>query len=110
MKQDINLYQFRDAFRDYGRGDQFTYQGLGVLFESLEQYGEGSFGIEVCLDVIALCCDFSEESWEDIASYYSIDLSDCEDDDEKHDIVLDYLNDNTMVCGETPHSIVYQSF
>ena len=80
-----------------------------MLFECLEQCGEGC-GQEVDLDVIALCCEFYEDDWESIADNYSIDLSECEDDDDKKDAVLDYLNDNTMVCGETPHSIVYQAF
>lgn len=47
---------------------------------------------------------------EDIASNYSIDLSECEDDDERKEAVLDYLNDNTMVVGETDTGIVYQAF
>ena len=109
MKQNINLYQFRDAFRDCGRGDQFSYEGLEILFDSLEQYGEDA-GQEYELDVIALCCEFYEDDWQSIADNYSIDLTDCEDDDAREQAVIDHLNDNTMVAGKTPGSIVYQAF
>lgn len=103
-----NVYQFRDAFHACGRGDQFSYDGLEVLFDYLEQYEEDT-GESVELDVIAFCCEYSEDTPEDIARYYSIDVSDCEDD-EIMDTVLEYLNNETMVCGKTDTSIVYQQF
>ena len=59
MKQDINKSQFADAFKSAGRQDQFSYHGLNALFDHLEEYGDGC-DEEVTLDVIALCCDFSE--------------------------------------------------
>ena len=59
MKRTINKWEFRDAFRDMGRKDQFSYNGLGALFERLEGYEEDT-GEEIELDVIALCCDYSE--------------------------------------------------
>ena len=31
-----NVYQFREAFRLAGRSDQFSYEGLEVLFDYLE--------------------------------------------------------------------------
>ena len=59
MKRTINKWEFRDAFRDMGRKDQFSYNGLAALFEHLEGYEEDT-GEEIELDVIALCCDYSE--------------------------------------------------
>jgi len=59
MKRTINKWEFKDAFRDMGRKDQFSYNGLGALFERLEGY-EDDTGEEIELDVIALCCDYSE--------------------------------------------------
>lgn len=56
MKQDINLSQFRDAFHRSGRENQFTHEGLKVLYDYLEEVFEESYE----LDVIALCCEFSE--------------------------------------------------
>lgn len=109
MKRSINLYEFRDAFRDMERGNSFSYEGYEVLFDALEQYGEDT-GQEVELDVIALCCEFDEDTPEAIADNYSIDISECEDDEAIMETVLDYLNDNTMVCGQTDTTIVYQAF
>jgi hypothetical protein len=107
MKTTISIYDFRDAFHQCGRGDQFSYDGLRVLFEALEQY-EDDTGSEVELDVIALCCEYSEDTPEEIAQNYGIDL---EDDGNELNNVLDYLHDHTMVCGVTKDgSIVYQSF
>jgi hypothetical protein len=58
-----------------GRGEQFSYDGLRVLFEALEEY-EDDTGSEVELDVIALCCEYSEDTPEEIAQNYGIDLED----------------------------------
>lgn len=109
MKTTINVYDFRDAFRAMDRKENFTYEGLGILFEYLEQYEEDT-GEEMELDVIAICCDFSEDTVDDIANNYTIDLSECEDDDEKREVVMEYLSEKTMVVGETGSTIIYQVF
>lgn len=109
MKQSITESGFRGAFRDYGRNDQFSYEALGLLYEFFGQLDEDC-GTETELDVIAICCEFSEESWEDIADNFSIDLTaDC-NDDEKQTTVMEYLWDNTSVVGESKAGIIYQSF
>ena len=107
MKQTVNFSAFVDAFNAYKRYDQFGYDALQVLFEYLEQYEEDC-GQELELDVIALCCEYSVDSVEDIAEQYGVDLSECEDDDDKLDAVTEWLSDNTSVCGTTPDGqIVY---
>lgn len=58
MKQTINFTDFRDAFEAV-RPSNFTYEGLQALFEWLEDY-ENDTGEELELDVIGLCCDFTE--------------------------------------------------
>lgn len=112
MKQTVNLSAFVDAFHAYKRYDQFGYTALQILFDYLEEY-EDSTGEELELDVIALCCDYSVDTAQDIADQYGIDLSDCEDDNERFDAVLGYLQDNTQVCGTYEggdgHYIVYCS-
>ena len=70
MKQTINVYDFRDAFRNHQRADNFSYEGLTALFEYLEELEEDT-GEEMELDVIALCCDFTEwNSLEEFNDYY----------------------------------------
>jgi hypothetical protein len=104
MIQTINVSEFRDAFRAYGRHEQFSYEGLGILFDYLEDIDPG-----FDLDVIALCCDYSEDSFEDIAEAYGIELPDNEDEIEHKEIVRDYLDNHTSVVGETPNGFIYCS-
>lgn len=111
MKTTISIYDFRQAFHDMGRGEQFSYDGLRVLFEALEQY-EDDTGSEVELDVIALCCEYSEETPEEIAENYRLDwVAEYEDEDEKQKAIIEWLNDHSFVCGVTEDgAIVYQAF
>jgi hypothetical protein len=101
-----HVSQFRDSFREAGRKDQFSYQGSGLLFEYLEEVNP-----DYDLDVIGLCCDYSEEHFTDVAANYNIDLSDCEDEDAQIEAVRDYLNDNTSLVGEPmTGTFLYLSF
>lgn len=112
----VNLHDFREAFRARGRAEQFSYDGFKVLFDYLEEMSDPADPVE--LDVIALCCEFSEDTPEEIAEAYSIDLPEREgwmDDDDYSEAVknavLDYLDDNTFVCGVTDSgTIVYALF
>ena len=71
MKQTVNLNKFIDAFRQSGRKDQFSYEGLTALFEHLEEL-EKDQGEEYELDIIELCCEYTEyESFEEFAKDYS---------------------------------------
>jgi hypothetical protein len=105
MIQTINVSDFRDAFRACGRKDQFSYEGLGALFDYLEDFDGGGYE----LDVIALCCDYSEDSPEDIAEAYGIDLPEDQDEIERREIVRDYLDNHTTVVGETASGFIYCS-
>ena len=109
MQQSVTFSQFVDAFREAGRFDQFGYKALRVLFDYFEQY-EQDCDTTVELDVIAICCEYAVATWEEIADDYRIDLDGCDDDDEKEAAVLDYLNDNTIVCGTCTDGIVYAQF
>ena len=105
MKKTISLSDFRDAFRDYDRKDNFSYEGLKLLYDMFEETDP-----EMELDVIAICCDYYENDIETIASEYNINLDDIEDEDEKKEIVKEYLEEHTFLVGETPEGFVYQAF
>ena len=109
--QTINsVHQFREAFRLAGRMDQFSYEGLEVLFDYLDNLSEDT-GEHIELDVVALCCDYYESSIEEIIDNYNIDVSDADgDEDEIKTIVEEYLQDNTSVCGEVSDGFVYAAF
>lgn len=114
MKTTVSRYDFERAFIDADRKENFSYEALGLLFDYFEDYEEQT-GEEIELDVIAICCDYSEDTVQDIARNYSIDLSDLdpeEDDYEEQctEAVRDYLNDNTQLVGETSTGFVYLTF
>ena len=109
MKVTINVSDFRDAFHRCGRGSQFSHEGLEILFDYLEEC-ETDIGEEWELDVIALCCDFAEEYWQQIAENYSIELTDTDDDEEKMQAVMDCLTDEGVFIGVTGENIVYRQF
>lgn len=58
MKQTVNFNEFCHAFHAHDRYWQFGYAALKALFDYCEEYEE-SCGIEMELDVIALCCDWT---------------------------------------------------
>ena len=58
MKQTLNEYQFTQEFKRI-RPNQFSYKGLQALFHWFEEYEDGT-GEEIELDVIAICCEWSE--------------------------------------------------
>ena len=99
-----NAYQFRDAVQQAGRGKQFSYDALGLLFDFLEDMGE-----DYELDVIALCCEFYEDTPEAIADNYNIELG---PDADVFDQVVEYLENETSVCGYDmdQNIIVYAAF
>ena len=66
MIQTINKSEFTSTFHRAGRGDQFSYEGLIALYDYLEDY-EDSTGEQIELDVIALCCDYTE--YEDLEAF-----------------------------------------
>ena len=74
MKQTINFWQFNDAFYKMDREHQFTNKGKKALFEYLEEY-EDDTDEQIELDVIALCCDFTEYDKEDFPDIEAIEYN-----------------------------------
>lgn len=108
MKTTVDEFQFIEAFRRYDRFDQFGAAALRSLFSYLEELEEET-GQETELDVIALCCDYSVSTVEEIAIDYDIDISGM-DEDEARDAVLEYLNYNASVVDDDCNgSIIYCS-
>ena len=108
MKTTVYFSEFCDYFRKI-RPDNFSYEGLRVLFDHIADI-DNSCGEESELDVIGLCCDFAESTWEAIASDFNIEIDENENDDEQKVQVLDFLADQGHLIGETDNSIVYRQF
>jgi hypothetical protein len=90
-----NASQFRDQFHRCGRGNQFSYEALGLIFDYLNDCGS-----DVELDVVGVCCEFAEGHYSDLADEYSIDIEGL-DESEAKSAVIEYLQDNTSFVGET---------
>lgn len=79
MKTTVTKHDFREAFRQI-RPDNFSYEGLGELFDYIEQLEEETGMKEFELDVIAFCVDFSEyESIEEFQTDYGDEYKDWDD-------------------------------
>ena len=107
-------YELQAEFNRYDRSENFTPAGIRVLFDYLEEISEGSRE-DIKLDIIGLCCEYSEDTFSNIAAEYRIDLTDrdgetIDDAEEIKRIVLDYLNENTVVCGVTGTTAIYAVF
>lgn len=90
------------------RDNAFSYQGKKALFDFFEQWEEET-GQPVELDVIAICCEWNESTWEEIADDYRLDV-DGLDDDELADHVREYLEKNTLIAGDVVGGCVFQAF
>jgi hypothetical protein len=110
--QTLDKSSFIDAFKQSSRKDQFSYEALEAIFDYLEDYSD-STGEPVELDIVAICCEWAEAHWEDIAREYSIDLNDFADDTDDYnriEAVMQYLWDNTQAIQLGNNVIVYQQF
>jgi|LGVE01.1.fsa_nt_gb phage tail tube protein FII len=86
MKQTITRGQFIDQFKTIRPGN-FSYAGLNALFDYLEEWEECQEELE--LDVIAICCDFTE--WADLEEFNRAYDLHCEYmmDVEEHTVVIE---------------------
>ncbi len=99
MIKTIDFYDFRRAFTDYDRTNQFSYAGMEALFDWLEELSEDT-DTPYELDVIGLCCEFSEYN----------DLAEIQENYSSTDIdSLDDLRDHTSVI-EFDGGIIIQDF
>lgn len=92
MKQTIGLSEFRSAFHNMGRGNQFSYDGLKALFNYLEEVDE-----DMELDVIALCCEFKE--YEDEEALCS-----------EHGMTIDEISDRAIVIRADNGAVIVSQF
>ena len=70
----INENDFIQAFKDMGRDENFSHEGLQNLFAYYEEY-EDSTGEQIELDVIAICCDWTEyESEYELVNAYDMSI------------------------------------
>ena len=110
--QTLSKSSFIDAFKQSSRKDQFSYSALEAIFDYLEEYSD-STGEPVELDIVAICCEWSEAHWSDIAREYSVDLNDFaddEDDDERIQAVYETISDQTTMLDLGDGNFVFIQF
>jgi len=96
--QQLTKSQFKDEFNKV-RPDNFSYEGLGVLYDWLEEYySEADQPYD--LDVIALCCDFTEYD----------DLEEFNNDYNREYKNIDDVVDDTIVIKVDSERFIIQNF
>ena len=97
----VTEYTFADAFKQV-RPENFSDEGLKALYQYLDDLSE-DIGEPIELDVIALCCEYSEyENFEEIRDNYS-----CSHDFTDIDDLRDYT---TVIEIEGSESLIIQDF
>lgn len=106
----LDKYDMQREFKDYDR-DYFSLDGYQALLDLFE---ECDCGKNTDLDVIAICCDFSESDPADIIDEYSnIDkINECRDESNDIDVdaLMDALNYYTYAVLLDNGNILYQDF
>lgn len=93
MIQTVTFQDFRDAFRKMERDEQFSYDGLKAIYDYCEETDP-----TIELDVIAICCDFTEyKNFEELQGDYEIKT-------------LTELQNKTVVLELENGGIVIQNF
>lgn len=96
MKTTVTRDTFIQAFKDYGRADNFSHRGLNALYDYFTE-SEQDTGEEIELDVIAICCEYSEDTIDNVLSNYNLES-------------IDDLDDHTTVIYKDNDTVLYQEF
>ena len=100
MKITINESIFKDQFRLQGRSDEFSSNGLTALYNYLEEGNGEESNYGYVLDVISLCCEFTEyENALEAAKNYSGFFTSEEDlsEGEQERQALQFLSKRTTI-------------
>lgn len=128
MIKNVNFSDFCDTFAMYTQHtNNFTYEGKQALFNYLEELEE-DIGEQITLDIIALCCEYSEydNAYEAMQNYQPDDMptvdlqeysdthnGDCMDlvevQEASEKLALEWLRDRTQVI-EFEGGVIIQDF
>ncbi|GHU80108.1 hypothetical protein AGMMS49992_32810 [Clostridia bacterium] len=102
MKETVDRSLFHSRFHDYGRDDQFSGAGLDALYEYLTDLEEDC-GQEIELDVVGLCCDYTEFTSDELIEEYGYLVPDeyslGDDYMDYYEKLLEELRDRTLIIG-----------
>ena len=97
--QTVGLSDFRNAFEQYNRKEQFSYDALEALFNYLENYAQDT-GEDVELDIIGLCCEYTE--------YFN--LEELQKSYPDIDSIQDLENYTTVISIDDSESFIIQNY
>ena len=93
MKKTISKSEFIKEFDEHNRGDNFSIQGREALFNYLESLEEDT-GSEIELDIIAICCEYSEyDNFEELKKDY--DIEDMKELEENTSVII--INSDSFI-------------
>jgi len=101
MKTTVNFSDFVDGFQKMGRENQFSHDGLKLIFdylESLEEEGE-----EIEFDPINICCTYTEYTLDEFNSDYETKFKTLQE-------VEDYVSFRSDTVGLTENSIIIENY
>ena len=109
----LDQQDFVNEFDKYNRSENFSIEAREALFDYYDDFSEKT-GEDFEMDVISICCDWSELSLENARNEHSHlfdqdELADCEDDEEKMDYIESVLSDETFVI-RLSETLLIQSF
>jgi hypothetical protein len=107
MKTTVTFRDFVQAFKDMDRENQFSIDALNMIFEHIEQI-EDETGEDYEFDVIAICCEYAEATWQEIANDYLLHEVELDDEQDHEGRVIEYLEDEGVFIGKSDESIVYR--
>lgn len=111
IKQNINFsfFQFCDSFSETYQNN-FSYEGKRALFDYLEQLSN-DIGEDIELDIVALCCEYSEYSnlREVSEQYFMYNCTEEEKAEYTDEKAREYFQNNTTLI-EFDNGVIIQDF
>ena len=106
MLMTINLSDFRTEWAKSSRAESFSYEGLEILFDFLEEVEP-----DHDLDIVALDCAYAESNLEDLIRDYGYAMDAEEEEELTLEAFANYIGRESTVLGITPQgTIVYVQF
>ena len=97
MVKTINQWEFVDEFKRI-RPDNFSRLGLLELFDYFEMI-EDSTGEQIELDIIAICCEYSEyESLEEFQNDYGSEYESIDDIERETEVIR--IDDDSFIIAQ----------
>jgi len=110
MKMTLNKDQFRFHMNAI-RPDNFSYEGLGELFDYFEQI-ENDTQTDMEFDAIAICCDFSQCSLDEFLDSFKIDCEKVASNTYKKTVIDSYIEKNGFWFAfvEDGKEVIFENF